>query len=28
LNTFLSLASGTLREEELAGWFRQYLLKL
>jgi death on curing protein len=28
LNTFLSLASGTLSEEELAGWFRQYLLKL
>jgi death on curing protein len=28
LNTFLSLASGTLSEEELAAWFRQYLLKL
>lgn len=28
LNTFLSLASGTLGEDELAAWFRKYLLKL
>jgi death on curing protein len=28
LNTFLSLASGTLSEVELSAWFRKYLLKL
>lgn len=28
LKTFLSLASGTLTEEELASWFRSHLLKV
>ncbi len=28
LNTFLSLASGTLTEDELSSWFRSHLLKV